>query len=223
MPDTGSINYEQFKAIKYDKQLPAQLAYNVDLDVLFNLSSDQFPALSTQVNILRNWDRKATVDSQGAALFAYVYYYWRDKGLKNGSLSENQAIEALEAALEHFSTHLGTSTPALGDYQKLKRGVKQMPIWGLEDVLAAMRSESVEDGLRKAEQGESYILLVRFRPEGALLESINVYGASNQPDSPHFADQMELFATQKLKPMTLDKEAVLQAAKFIYRPGKARP
>jgi acyl-homoserine-lactone acylase len=53
-----------------------------------------------------------------------------------------------------------------------------------------------------------------------VLESINVYGASNRPDSPHYADQMERFVARKLKPMTLDKKIVLQNAKRVYQPGK---
>jgi acyl-homoserine-lactone acylase len=73
--------------------------------------------------------------------------------------------------------------------------------------------------MRKAAQGESYILMARFGKGLPVLESINVYGASNRPDSPHYADQMERFVTRKLKPMTLDKKTVLQQAKRVYQPG----
>jgi len=51
------------------------------------------------------------------------------------------------------------------------------------------------------------------------IETINVFGASNDPDSPHFDVQMELFLGQKLKPTTLEKTEVLKTAKEIYNPG----
>jgi acyl-homoserine-lactone acylase len=82
-----------------------------------------------------------------------------------------------------------------------------------------MRSEKVDGGVRKAEQGESYILLVRYCKDGPVMESINVYGASNQPDSPHYADQMELFLNQQLKPMSLNKNEILKNARKVYQPG----
>ena len=69
-------------------------------------------------------------------------------------------------------------------------------------------------------QGESYILMARFGEGLPVLESINVYGASNRPDSPHYADQMERFVKRELKPMTLDKEQVLKKAARVYQPGK---
>jgi acyl-homoserine-lactone acylase len=87
--------------------------------------------------------------------------------------------------------------------------------------LAAIRSTPWENGRRKAVQGESYILMVRFGDGLPLLESINVYGASNRPESPHFSDQMERFISRDLKPMTLDKEEVLKKATRVYHPGKS--
>ncbi|MDP3472869.1 MAG: penicillin acylase family protein, partial [Algoriphagus sp.] len=77
-----------------------------------------------------------------------------------------------------------------------------------------------ENGMRKATQGESYILMVKFGDGLPIIESINVYGASNRADSPHFADQMERFINRDLKPMTLDKAEVLKNAKRVYHPGQ---
>jgi acyl-homoserine-lactone acylase len=62
-------------------------------------------------------------------------------------------------------------------------------------------------------------MMVRFGEGLPKIETINVFGASNDPESPHFDDQMELFLDQKLKPMTLDKAEVLKTAKEIYNPG----
>lgn len=220
MPDTGRISYDRFRRIKFDKQLPQQLAYNVNLDILFKLDKTKYPDIENAIDSLQSWDRKADIHSKGAALFAFVYYYWRDRGLYSGELTEKQAVEGIREATGYFSKEFGDELVGLGTYQKLIRGETELPIWGLEDVLAAMRSEKAGGKVRKAEQGESYILMVRYSKEGPVLESVNVYGASNQADSPHYDDQMELFSNQELKPMSLNKEEVLKKAKEIYSPGK---
>ena len=94
----------------------------------------------------------------------------------------------------------------LGDYQKHVRGDKSIPLPGLPDVLTAMYSVAWKDGMVKGNQGESYIELVRFTKEGPIIESINTYGASAKKGSPHYTDQMEMFAQQKTKKMSLKKE-----------------
>jgi acyl-homoserine-lactone acylase len=47
---------------------------------------------------------------------------------------------------------------------------------------------------------------------------VNTFGASSDPDSPHYADQREMYQAQKTKVMTLDKAEVLKNAKRVYRP-----
>ena len=93
-----------------------------------------------------------------------------------------------------------------------------MAYGGGPDVLAAVGSRMQKDGRLRPIAGDSYIQMVRFTPDGPVLESINAYGASAKPGSPHYTDQMELFTQQKLKPMTLNKEEVLKNAKRVYAP-----
>jgi acyl-homoserine-lactone acylase len=84
--------------------------------------------------------------------------------------------------------------------------------------LAAMAVAPHKKGTFKADGGESYIMLIRFTPEGPEIETISPYGASNRPESPHYDDQMEMFLAQQLKPMSLDTEAVMKQAKRTYHP-----
>ena len=106
----------------------------------------------------------------------------------------------------------------LGDYQKLVRGKKEVPIWGMPDVITAMTSSKHKDGIRKIVHGESYIQLVKFSDGKPHIESIMSYGNSENPDSPHFDDQMEMFAKFETKKMTFDKELIYKNAKRVYRP-----
>ena len=225
MTDSGRISYERFKSIKYDGQLPEKMAFRTNMESLFNLNTSDYPAIAKQIESLINWDRRSGIESEGAAVFAFVYYYWWDKFAQTGrswetTLSEAEAVESLQAAKTHFETHFGNELVTLGTYQKLVRGDKALPLQGIDDVITAMRSLPWENGMRKGVQGESYIMMVRFGEGLPQIETINVFGASNDPESAHYDDQMELFLAQKLKPMTLDKAEVLKNAKRVYSPGR---
>ena len=118
----------------------------------------------------------------------------------------------------YLQENFGTTEVTLGQYQKLVRGDKAIPLPGIPDVISAMLSVPYKNGMVKGEQGESYIELVKFTSQGPQIESINCYGASNKRGSEHFDDQMELFVKQQTKSMTLDKEQVYREATRIYHP-----
>lgn len=225
MLDTGSISYEQFKEIKYDGQLPSSLAFRTNMESLFSLDPQKYPEIANLIQTLKTWDKKSDIGSQGAAIFIFQYYYWWEKFAEAGRsfdtvLTEKEAAEGLQMAKAHFEQFFGKEMVTLGEYQKLVRGEKALPLWGIDDVITAMRSVPLENGTRKGVQGESYILMVRFGEGLPKIETINVFGASNRPDSPHYNDQMEIYLDQKLKPMSLDKAEVMKNAKRVYHPGK---
>jgi len=216
------LTYEDFKRIKYDRTLPKQLAYNINPDTLFVLPAGEFPALAPLIATLKSWDKTANASSQGAAIFAMAYYYVADRSQKDWAgtrkLTKAQCVAVYEHIAQYQQTHFGKTGVTLGEYQQLVRGTKAIPLPGLPDVIASMEAEPHQNGRVKGRQGESYIELVRFTQNGPQIETINTYGASNRPDSPHYADQMEWFTSQKTKKMTLNKAEVYQNAERIYHP-----
>lgn len=216
-----SITWEDFLRIKYDLQLPkGELHYPVDINFIFDLDPKGFPAIAAGITKLQQWNRRGDLDNEDAALFIETFWYLREAREEVSFRVEDHWKQAIETAQNRLMEHFGTLDVPLGDYQRLIRGDSSLPLAGIPDVLAAMYSEALPNGQRAGLAGESYILLVRFGPGGPQLESVNVYGASNRPDSPHYADQMPLFVKQRRKPMTLDKEEVLRTAKRIYHPGE---
>lgn len=226
------LSYADFKRIKYDLQLPTTLSYVVgpDANALFTLKPDDYPNLRELVHTIVSWNRQATADSRGALVFLLFYEYWKDKAAKMASppkvLTPADCAEGLRYVQTYLRKHrfgapTGRTDVVLGDYQKHVRGDKELPIWGIPDVMASIYAKPYTKGRVQSSQGESYIQLVKF-PKAGLpeIETVNCYGASNHPDSPHFADQMELFVNQKTKPMTLDKAEVLKTAKRVYHPGE---
>ena len=49
--------------------------------------------------------------------------------------------------------------------------------------------------------GSSFVLTVAYTDAGPLAEAVLTYGESGDPDSPHFADQLPLFAQKQLRPV----------------------
>lgn len=219
------LSYEDFKKIKYDNQLPSKgLAYPVNLDELFNLQSAEFADIQDIIESLKGWNRKSDADNKGAAVFLMVIRSLREKYQKldkplEGKLSKEEAIEILRSVKAIMLKNFGRTDITLGDYQVHARGNKELPSWGIPDVLTAMNAEPYKDGKVKVAQGESYIELVRFPKDGLPeIESVICYGASSRPNSPHYTDQMEMFIRKETKKMTLDKSKVLNDAVRVYSP-----
>lgn len=223
MKGTGKIDYNTFKRIKFDQQLPKQLQYPYGIDSMLNLKADDYPAWKEVITTFQNWDRKATANSKGAAIFLLVYDHESKRlaGTPARHLTKAESIEAYQYVYDYMIKNFGKTDLVLGDIQKLVRGNDARPAWGLPDVLTAAYSEPYKNGMRKVTSGDAYICFVRYQKNGSLpiIESVNTFGASMHPDSPHYKDQMGMFQNQQTKHMTLDKKEILRTAEKIYHPG----
>jgi acyl-homoserine-lactone acylase len=219
------LNYDDFKRIKYDNQLPSHgLAYPINIDELFNLQPSEYPDIQSIIENLNHWNQRADADSKGAAVFTMFVYSIREKFDKEnraleGKLSKTEAIELLKIVKSKMIKDFGRTDITLGDYQVHARGNKEIPCWGMPDVLTAIGSRPYKNGKIRAFQGESHIELVQFSKDGLPeIESVVCYGSSSRPDSPHYTDQMEMFIEKKTKKMTLEKSKVLESAVKVYSP-----
>jgi acyl-homoserine-lactone acylase len=215
------ISYEHFKGIKYDLQLPRKLAYPVNIDTLFLLSEVEYPELARLIRMLKTWDRKATIDSENATVFAVLFYfvagkYQHDENFK--VMTKDMCVKAMFYAKDYLMNHFGSLKVPLGEYQRLIRGDKSLPIGGIPDVLATMYSTPIGDGRMKATIGDCYIAFARYTPDGPEIESINNYGASNRIGSRHYDDQMKLYQQHQTKKMTLNRSVIYHHAEQIYNP-----
>ena len=216
------IDYERFKRIKYDHQLPTPLQYNyMDLNPLFEMKVEDYPSVSVLLSDIKNWDRVANASSYGAGAYALLYYqlgpFFRNLG-EDRIFTHEVLFEALKITKAYMKTHFDSERMQLGDFQKLVRGTKELPIFGLPDVVTAMRGSPYKNGRIKITHGESYIGMVRFTPTKTYYESVISFGNSRRPESPHYTDQMDLFANFKTKKMSFDRSDVLKTAKRVYLP-----
>ena len=219
------VSYDDFKDIKYDNSFPSQFNYNfMDISIIETLKLQAENDLFELLDIIQKWDRKTDIDSQGAGLYGVLYYQlvrnYRDDIQKNNKIvSKEILLSALADTKAYIINNFGSTEITLGDFQKLVRGDKELPIWGLPDVITAMSSRPYKDGKHKVTQGESYIGLVRFNENGPILESIISFGNSDNPESDHYTDQMEKYSKFQTKKMTFDKNIIYSEAKEIYNPN----
>ena len=218
------IDYARFKRIKYDQQLPTPLNYVfMDLNPLFEMEPEDYPEVGVLLAEIKNWDRVTNAESYGAGAYAILYktvstYFFKDI-IEFGHVFTHEALfEALKVTKAYMKTHFDSERIRLGEYQKLVRGEKELPAFGLPDVVTSMAGTNYKEGKVRIVHGESYIGLVRFTPTKTYYESVISYGSSNRPESPHYSDQMELFLDFKTKTMSFDRAEVLGSALSRYAP-----
>lgn len=216
------LDFDDFKRIKYDSYFPTPFQYSfMDISALQKIDARKYPKLAVLINRIQYWDRNTNPESLGAGAFAIFYYnclkYARqlpgDKIFPAAYI-----IKTLEDTKAYMKKHFKSTEVSLGDFQQLVRGDKKIGIWGMPDVLTAMYGVPYDKGKIKITAGESYIGLIKFTSDGPEINTVISYGSSDHPDSPHYNDQMELYARKQTKKMTLNKEAVYQTAVRIYHP-----
>lgn len=221
--DIGRFDYPTFKRIKFDRQLPQQLQYTYGIDSMLVIKAHDYPAMEEVITTFQQWDHKSDTGSKGAAIFLLLYYYVADRlaGQPPQQLTMTEGIAAYQYIHDYMMKYFGRTGLMLGDIQKLVRGDDARPAAGLPDVLTSSYSVPYKDGQRKIVSGDAYICFVRYPRNGLpLIESVNTFGASNHPGSPHYKDQLDMFRQQRTKRMTLDKEEILRTAERVYHPVK---
>ena len=222
------VSYEDFKDIKYDNSFPSKFSYNfMDINLIDEIELDNNHELFEIINEIQNWNRKTDINSIGAGLYGVLYYHliynYADQIRKLSSVDKPVSKEIILSAVSdikpYLIEHFGKVKINLGEFQKLVRGDKELPIWGLPDVITAMSSRPYKDGKHKVFAGESYIGLVRFTKDGPLFESVISFGNSDDPTSDHYTDQMEMYSKFQTKKMTFDKKEIYSQAKSIYNPN----
>lgn len=221
------MSYEEFKTIKYDKAYRKPM-YNFaaeNIEIMFELDENKYPELAETIKIIKAWDRVADIDREGAPIMAMAIQYLKKRLFKeaklpgSNTLDESYYVDALTYAQKYLKKHFGTVHVKLGEVQRHIRGDVNLPMYGAYDVLAAIEAKALKSGQIQAKSGESHIQLVRYTKDGKVeIESVVPYGASDNPESPHYTDQMEMFTKGELKYMTLDKEEIFKNAEKIYHP-----
>ena len=180
------------------------------------------PLIRDAQEVLRNWDGDTRKDSRGAALAvitgtrALGYEYIKP---------EADPMEMLKKTAEELKEKFGRLDPEWGEINRIQRGDVDLPLDGAPDVLRAIyadRDGVAKEGVMNAFAGDTHIMYADWDSDGGLtLKSIHQYGAATMDeDSPHFDDQVSLFARGEYRAMLMTLEEVLPRATRDYRPGQ---
>lgn len=188
---------------------------------------------------LEEWDNSVAAESRGGVLFAawweaygnrmkgkelYATPWSFDRPMKtpDGIADPEAAVEAFKQAVETVQERYGSWDLAWGDVHRLRHGGLDLPIGGGPGGLGTFRVlwfTDDDDGKRKIRGGDGWQFAVEFtNPPSAY--SILAYGQSNNPDSPHHADQVPLFANNQMKKVAYSEEDIQANLIRAYRPGE---
>ncbi|MEO0895408.1 MAG: penicillin acylase family protein [Bacteroidota bacterium] len=222
--DHKKMSWKDFKQIKYDRKYAIPQTAFPKLGQIFTLNPEKYPTVADNLHMVQTWNGNTEPESVEASLFILTIYRLNstlkdsDSMREGEELTEEKLIAAFTWAQDYLVKHFGSNRVPLGQLQYHTRGDVKLPYGGGPDVLAAVGSSFQEDGTLRPVAGDSYIQLVRFTKEGPQIESINAFGASALPDSPHYNDQMDRFVQKDLRKMSLNKEEVMRGALKVYHP-----
>ncbi len=233
--------------LAHDSYLPAFEALIPGLIKAYYEHHDRNPKLQDAIAILADWDFKTSKESVAMTLARYYGTRYNQEGkypegmipmdrIKYwGSTSPNEEkLRIFEAVVDQLTADFGTWNTPWGEvnrYQRLNGDVRQnfddakpsIPIgfasgrWG---ALAAYGARYSSANAKKlyGTRGNSFVAAVEFGDK-VKAKSILAGGQSGDPDSPHFDDQIQMYADVKWKDVPYYKEDVLKRAQETYIPG----
>jgi acyl-homoserine-lactone acylase len=200
------------------------------------------------VALLERWDGTVAPESRGSALFeSWFSHYLRQDSTNPGGYDERwrrafrvpwspadpvktprglanpgRAAAALSDAMAEMTADWGRWDVAWGDVHRMRRGDLDLPIGGCSGQLGCFRVIGFRpsaDTLWVATRGDAWILAVEFGRDGPRAYSVLAYGQSDDPASPHFADQAAIFARGELKRVAFTEAEIARDLLRRYRPG----
>lgn len=230
----GPFTEAQLNAIKFNTAFAPNGTYMNHFKVLFELDENKYPDIADAIRKIKHWrdnGLSGEMNDTDAALAMVTHDFLRQKinapfallMIREQTVSEVDAVWALTEAKKLLLKTHGTLDVPLGEVQRLIRGKLSYPASGLREVPRAADTKLYDKkrGIFKVVGGDGYIQIVRFGKDGPQVKSINAFGASYHPDSPHYTDQMKMFTNRQFKSMSFNKADILKKAIAVYSPGAA--
>lgn len=174
--------------------------------------------LARAAEIVAGWDRMATAENTVLPLVAA----FRESVVAGGDdarldrLAPERVRGHVAAALALLGKRWGRTDVAWGEVHRMRRGEKELPIAGAGSERAADPSTTLfmagagkaDDGRYFADLGSSWLQMVTYRDGAVAAKTGLPFGNSNDPASPDHADQMEFFASRRLKSALLARAEI---------------
>ncbi|HEY80534.1 MAG TPA: penicillin acylase family protein [Caldilineae bacterium] len=167
--------------------------------------------LAAAIELLKAWNRRADVDQPGMTLF---YFWWHRPARER----ERDPLAALEAAVGEMERLYGSIDVPWGQIHRIRRGSFDLPIAGEQSPPTLWMASGTMDkrGIIYTDHGSSFTILVRLAPRVEAY-SLLPYGNSEDPSSPHYADQVPLKSRGELKRTWFYEDEVSAHAESVDR------
>lgn len=224
---TGKVDHARAKAMVFaNKSLAADLVVG-ELVKLCSTAAMPSAEVSRGCAALAGWDRRFEADSQGAALFRWLWPklaqiegLWQvpfdpadpvhtPRDLATMAVSD-KLLAAVGAAVVALDTAGVAPAAPWGKVQRVAVGAEHIPIHGgpgTAGVLNFQDAREIPGGLVPA-HGTSYIQIVGFDGHGPVAEAILSYSQSTNPASPHFADQTRAYAAKQWRRLPFSPDEI---------------
>ena len=193
---------------------------------------DRAEALREPVEAMAAWDRRASIGSVETTVFM-LWYETILPAVWSGSLTDEFCVDTLEKIIAALERSFGRWDVAWGEVNRHQRpgpdesrpfsdDRDSLPIAGAHGsagIVFTFLTRPQNTRLRYGYHGHSYASVVEFT-DPPRAGSIVPYGQSRDPGSPHYADQMSLYAAGRFKEVRFTAEAVRADIERSYHPGE---
>ncbi len=213
-----SITEEEFYAYKLDKRYSEASAAATLRQQILDTIKDDDPVVQEALEILRNWDGAAELDSTGTAISVLSM-----EPVIRAQMFGNPIPDIGEIFVERahqLKEKYGRVDVPWHEINRLIRGKESLPVAGGPDTLRCIYGHWNGEYLR-AVAGDCFIVMVTWDADGAVhSNAIHQYGSATiNAESPHYADQAHLFVKEEFRPVWLDYEELMKNKQVEYRPG----
>jgi acyl-homoserine lactone acylase PvdQ len=186
--------------------------------------------LQTMHSILKSWDGLATLDNQAMAILLHFNRIAKARRLPlnpdgfNSPQARKAAFEVLrETAVEMRKLYGKVGVP-MRAVLFLKRGSKELPVAGSGGTntynpygaIFPNQAKEYRNGKFYVTNGASYMILVSFETP-LKVYTLLPFGDSENPSSPHFSDQLDLYSKRELKPLAFTDDEVRKVSEKSYK------
>jgi acyl-homoserine lactone acylase PvdQ len=212
----------------------------------YDRAGSRYLALTSPMEVLKNWDYKTSKESVAMSLAHYFgvefsrsignvnnLIPFNDNATLKPRMTDAALLDAMAAAVKTLEEDFGTWEIAWGEINRFQRLSGDINLqfdddqpslavgmasgrWG---ALASYGAVTRNTKKMYGTSGNSFIAVVEFG-ERVKAKSLLAGGNSGDPESPHFYDQAQRYADANFKDLAFYREDVEARAKMTYNPGK---
>ena len=215
---TGKRSFRDCQSMLYDAVVPVASTAVPQLITLAKENAARLetlqPDLPMAIEILQRWNMSADVKSTGMTFF---HAWWNAlKGLdpeafrsdpvlyaamtENSPKFQDVSLNAAAEAARMMRNNFDTVAVPWGKVHTLKRGKREVAMPGAlsGDPVMVASDTRFEEKKWRADYGYGFAMVVAFGPTPTAV-AMSPFGASEDPESPHYADQLDLLTSRRFR------------------------